>query len=572
MKSKILLLLVLLSNVLFAQTKDDIQKLEDFTKLYSVVRHFHPSDESAKLNWDLFTVFAVNEILKTKTQSEFETKIKELFIPIAPSITFGDKKYKWDIKREKPIYWINSGLASGSISKSGTFKRKRTNEDSIKIILNDVPQPKDNCKLQLSNNFNVNIPLIVYEKDGHTQPIGAIQKYADLKATSFDNRVAISNIIIMWSGLRHFYTYQDEININWDKILRKGIEESFNNKTPEDNFLTLRKFSYHFRDGHMYISYPKFFQKNSFLPPIKLKYLQNTKQLVISDLLFPNPDLKKGDVISYINNINPIELINNIKITFSGSEHYTIHLALKELLKGKENTSVILTLHNGKKVELKRNFITYQNQDFFGKDNNIEIEDMKNDILYLNLQNLTAKVAKENLEKIESSKKIIIDLRGYPKRGEKTWQILANTFFYDRNNVKFISSPKIQNPFYEDVVYTDFHGWNIKKNKDFTAKIVLLVYEGSGSFQESIPTYLKGNGYATIIGRTTGGMNGDRNDIQLLNGMTYSYTGLKVRNPDGSLFHTKGIVPDIIIDDNIEDIKIGKDIFIEKAIEYFNAK
>lgn len=572
MKWRILLFPVLLSNILFAQTNDEIQKLQDFTKIYSVVRHFHPSDESAQLSWDAFTVYAVNEILKTKTENDFESKIKELFIPIAPSITFGTTKYKWEINGEKPIYWINSGLASGSISKSGTFMRKRSNEDSIKIKLTNVPQPKDSYTLRLSNNFIVNIPLIVYEKNGQTQPVGEIQKYADLKATAFDNRVAISNVIIMWSGLRHFYTYQDEINIDWDNILKKGLEESFKNKTQEDNFLTLRRFSHHFRDGHMYISYPEFTKKNSFLPPIKLKYLQKTNQVVISDLLFPHTDLKKGDVILYINNVNPIELINTSKLTFSGSEQYTTHLALKELLKGKENSTIVLKLDNGKKVELKRNFIAYQNPEFFSKDNNIEIEDMKNDVLYLNLQNLTAKIANENLAKIQSSKKIIVDLRGYPKRGEKTWQLLANNFFNDRNNVKFISSPKIQNPFYEDVVYTDFHGWNIKKNKDLTAKIVLLVYEGSGSFQESIPTYLKGNGYATIIGRTTGGMNGDRNDIHLLSGMTYSYTGLKVRNPDHSLFHTKGIVPDIFVEDNIEDIKNGKDTFIEKAIEYLNAE
>ena len=51
-----------------------------------------------------------------------------------------------------------------------------------------------------------------------------------------------------------------------------------------------------------------------------------------------------------------------------------------------------------------------------------------------------------------------------------------------------------------------------------------------------------------------------------------SYTGLKVRNPDHSLFHTKGIVPDIFVEDNIEDIKNGKDTFIEKAIEYLSAE
>ena len=107
---------------------------------------------------------------------------------------------------------------------------------------------------------------------------------------------------------------------------------------------------------------------------------------------------------------------------------------------------------------------------------------------------------------------------------------------------------------------------------ELEAKIVLLMYEGNGSYQESIPQYLKGNNYVTTIGRKTGGVNGNINKVNLLNGMKYSFTGMKVRNPDGSLFHSIGINPDIYVDDNIEDIKNGNDTFIEKAIEYLNMK
>lgn len=572
MKSKILLLLVLLSNILFSQTKEEIQKLEDFAKIYSVVRHFHPSDESAKLNWDLFTIFSVEEVLKTKNQVEFESKIQELFLPISPSMTFGNGNFNWQKDNAKEIYWMNSGLASGSISKSKTFRRKRSNEDSIKIRLINLPMPMDFYKLQLSNNFKVNIPLVVYEKNGETYPKGNLEKYAYLKAGTFNNRVAISNLIIMWSGLRHFFTYQDEIKIDWDKILQEGLIRSFNNESAEENFFTLSKFSHYFKDGHMSISYPKYARANAYSPEVKLKFLRKTNQLVIVDLKITDEKLKKGDVISLIDDKKVSEILDNLKENFSGSDQYITNKAVKQILFGKENSSVSLTLINGKKIELKRNILAFSSPDFFYKENTKEIEKLKDDVLYINLQNLTQNILKGNLDKIKSAKKIILDLRGYPRRGENCFQTLRETFFYDRNNVKFIASPKIQNPFFENVTYTDYNGWPIKKNQELDAKIVLLVYEGSASFQESIPTYLKGNDFVTVMGRATAGANGDRNDIALLNGMGYSYTGLKVRNPDGSLFHSIGIKPDIIIEENIEDIKNGKDTFIEKAIEYLNAK
>ena len=74
MKSKILLSFILLSNLFFAQSKEEIEKLKDFTKIYSVIRHFHPSDESAKIKRDLFATYGVEEILKTKNQKEFQKK------------------------------------------------------------------------------------------------------------------------------------------------------------------------------------------------------------------------------------------------------------------------------------------------------------------------------------------------------------------------------------------------------------------------------------------------------------------------------------------------------------------
>ena len=59
MKSKTLLFFLFLTNLFFAQTQNEIQKLEDFTKIYSVVRHFHPSDESAVMKWELFAAYGV---------------------------------------------------------------------------------------------------------------------------------------------------------------------------------------------------------------------------------------------------------------------------------------------------------------------------------------------------------------------------------------------------------------------------------------------------------------------------------------------------------------------------------
>ena len=570
MKSKTLLFFLFLTNLFFAQTQNEIQKLEDFTKIYSVVRHFHPSDESAVMKWELFAAYGVEEVLKTKNHKEFEEKIKELFLPIAPSMTFGKKVYQWEKPDAKMVYWCNLGLASGSNSE--TYKRYRKNIDSSNIRFNDSPVPNNIYSLQLSNDFTVNIPLIVYAEKGKTIPEGNIIRYNELKDKQFDRNIAIANFVIMWSGLRHFFPYQDEVNLNWNTILTEGLTNTFTNISPEENMFTLKKISHYFNDGHMWITYPKYLRENSFLPGIKIQNLSTTNELVVTDILGIIPELEKGDIITEIDNEDAKVVLERNKQFWSGSEQYNTKNACNVLLIGKENMPVHLTLKNGKKIKVVRNLNASKNSQFFKQDNDFDMKEIQKDILYLNLQNLTKEKVEANINYIKSFKKIILDVRRYPKKGLNGATALLNNFFWNRNDVKFMAYPKIQNPFYENINYADFFGWDIKKKTELEAKIVLLMYEGNGSYQESIPQYLKGNNYVTTIGRKTGGVNGNINKVNLLNGMKYSFTGMKVRNPDGSLFHSIGINPDIYVDDNIEDIKNGNDTFIEKAIEYLNMK
>jgi len=570
MKSKLLLFIFLISHFVFSQTSSDIQKLEDFAKIYSVVRHFHPSDEAANLQWDLFATYGVEEVLKTKNQKEFEAKIKELFVPIAPSITYGKEEYQWGETNAKPVYWVHFGLGSGS--KSEEYKRQRKNIDSITLKIKNNKIPEKFYTLNLSGNFKVTVPLIVYQKNGKTLPLGNTEAYKNLKPQAFGRNEAVGNMIIMWSGLRHFFPYQDEMKLDWDKILNEGLTSTFNNKSEEENLFALRKISHYFNDGHMWVTSPQYSQKNYFSPGIKTKYLRDTKQLVISDILNEIPELKNGDVITKIDQQDTQSVIDNTKQYWSGSDQYNTKNALTEIFRGKENSPVTLTLENGKTLQLKRDFSTRKSADFFNQDNPWEMQELSDKILYINLQNLKKETVNEKASYIKSFDKIILDDRRYPKKGYGGAFELLLTFFSDRNSVKFMAYPQNENPFFNKSDFSNYFGWKIKRKEDLNAKIALLICEGSGSFQESITQYLKGNNYVTLIGRTTGGVNGNINRVNLLNGMGYSFTGLKVRNPDGSLFHAIGVQPDITVEDNIEDIRNGKDTFIEKAIVFLNAK
>ena len=49
-----------------------LERLETFNKLYGYVKYFHPSDEAANLDWDAFSIYGVEQILKSENKEKTE--------------------------------------------------------------------------------------------------------------------------------------------------------------------------------------------------------------------------------------------------------------------------------------------------------------------------------------------------------------------------------------------------------------------------------------------------------------------------------------------------------------------
>ena len=91
-----------------------------FAKAYGYIKYFHPSDEAALLDWDLFAVHSSEQVLKS---SDLQKTLETLFLPIAPAIHFheiGDKsisKIGLNTGDESlpDIYWQHVGNGKGSV-------------------------------------------------------------------------------------------------------------------------------------------------------------------------------------------------------------------------------------------------------------------------------------------------------------------------------------------------------------------------------------------------------------------------------------------------------------------------
>lgn len=701
-----------------AQTNTEIRNLEDFAKVYGVVRYFHPSDETSKINWNQFAVYGTQEMLKSKDP---KISLKNLFFPIAPSVSFEGKPYLWNENGLSPVFWIHKGLGIDRLKEKSIYSSTRYNRapstkkeynyvyvnvfpktistplkivyegksddggesfaytnvynpgvkkanfnthqnspivsedwekkeleinnslpvDRINIgfistkqgsefrniqlfymnnkkewVLYDLPsyldsdwkvnkpttliersatgfkfaESTDNIsskglnpysitwdkyeKIGLPDDLQVIIPTVVYTDKEKTLPISDKNAFKELqshlKSESFNKNVALANVIIVWNILKNFYPYQDVIKVNWDQALEKALKDAYDDKDEFDNYLTLNRFLSNFDDAHMSVFYKGLIEKRKYAPHVALRYINN--KLIVKSVSPEIRDIIKGDEIIKIDNVNTQKYIDSLQQYFSGSKQYKDWISSYSLLRGEKNTPIVFTLSNGKIINLVKDTDITANWDFYIRDDTTKAKEINADTYYVNMDKLSGDEMEAEISNIRKYKNLIIDLRGYPRTDQQ--HKILNYLLPIEDSTKWLCA--------KDIYLTDFKyyketcaGHRLRKSiSDNSLKTnnVLLVDERSVSNAEMFAQVVKHYKLATIIGRPTAGANGNRNDISLLNGLQFSFTGLKVTNPDGSRFHAIGVIPDIFVGETVDDLKNSKDVYIEKAIDFFNKK
>ena len=218
-----------------------------------------------------------------------------------------------------------------------------------------------------------------------------------------------------------------------------------------------------------------------------------------------------------------------------------------ELIKGPENSTVILTMKNGKKqrdVSIVRAKIVMPNisSKTFGKTGYISMHFFNNNAS----DNLKSSILK--LEK-KGIKNLIIDLRNNPG-GQLDEAIDVASLFIDKGVIV-----KTKNKNKEETVYS------ATGNKVFSKDLIVLISENSASASEIVAGAIQDRHRGRILGVKSFGKGTVQQVVSLSNGGALVIPNEKWLTPNGRDITKKGITPDI-------KIKAGKgkvDTQLEKA-------
>lgn len=254
------------------------------------------------------------------------------------------------------------------------------------------------------------------------------------------------------------------------------------------------------------------------------------------------------------------------------SQSFSVEKAVK-LIRGQEGTLVRLTIlrigeSESRKISIVRESINIPTVETELKSglagNGTQNGNLQNGVFIVRLFNFSANspdLFRQSLrEFIESgSNKLIIDLRGNPGGYLEAAVDMASWFLPAGRVIVSEDFGKKQEP----LIYRS-RGYNIFNSN---LKLAILVNGGSASASEILAGALQEQGVARLVGENTFGKGSVQELIKLTPDTSFKVTIARWLTPKGNSISESGLTPDVIVKPTATDLKAGRDVQLEKAIE-----
>lgn len=298
------------------------------------------------------------------------------------------------------------------------------------------------------------------------------------------------------------------------------------------------------------------------------------KQIIVTNVLknssADKANIKTGYIIEKIDDlvINDIETLVQYKPPFN-SRNWKFHLT----------SEVLRQIYGQAETNVKIDFLDENNQSHTKiltrtkRQNGISLGDglspaylkseshfISNNIAYLSFNAFNPADLEHvlnNLEKLNTSKGLIIDLRGNDGGSIEGMKLLLGRFVSERRIYGTYINRSEQNEDFIEPVGTKYEG-----------KVVLLVDEMSISGAENMAGIVQQFSIGKVIGNQTPGQMLWGNGYLINDSIALVIPIYKLEYTNGFNLENNGVIPDIEIELKRTDLLQGKDTQLEKAIDY----
>jgi hypothetical protein len=425
----------------------------------------------------------------------------------------------------------------------------------------------------LVRGLNCRFPLVLQCDAERTYPVCDSTALNDLhtkmSSIDIDDRgdrfVWLAGIIKYWNELQFFFPFFEYDYLDWEAELPKTLTACLRAKDWQDYKLVLRRLMCKTEDGHAFLTDKS---NNGSRPPFNA--VLHEGKWIVSTALGDPPSVPTGSEVLKMNGKPFARLMHEAWPAYYSSNPETTALRLfHSHLSPYPDSVATFTFRtpDRKRLEVRLPFAKYEDWRWFVPD--AKVVDHGDGILYLNLNLLSDDEFDAAMPQILAAKGLILDLRYYPSVSYKFLsQFLTRTDSLANTYIKRYIRPNEELPRLNEYTPT----WGLQPAEPhITARVIALCGRESQSYCESCLAVLQHNHLAILVGQPTAGANGNVVLTHLPGKINAYWTGMLVRNPDGSRFFTRGVQPDILVQRTLDDYITGNDPELMKALELLKA-
>lgn len=559
-----------------ALTARGLKNLVVFGRALPLVRHFHPSDQSAAADWDTLAIEGVRTVEGARSTKDLAAKLQIIFAPYAPTAQFLAPGQKPAVAQALDdagglVRWSHRGIGLGP---RGPYMSQRERAPRS-ARPSGWPASQPPLTVELGSGLKLLLPMVLPTDDqGATLPKptpvpsrGSPPESAPLprptaglgSGSGNDRSTRLANVMLAWGVFRHFYPYFDVTPTDWDAELPKALKRAALDADAEAFTHTLRRMVAALKDGHGSVSGP---DRRDMGPALSLMILDGTAVVSLSEVA----EVPVGSLILEVDG-EPAEVrMTRLRSEISSASEGWLNVRLaRMLLLGPQAEPVRLRIQppTGKTAEvaLPRSSASWS---LARQKLPATVQELSPGIWYLDLDRAGDADFEAALPKLAAARGVIFDLRGYPKPGPSFLQHLSAS----RLQSAHWKVPVIRQPHGIGWEWPDLPRWDLPpKEPRITGRISFLTGGGAISYAESCLGIVEAYKLAEIVGEPTAGTNGNINPFELPGGYRVVWTGMKVLKHDGSRHHGVGIRPTVPVKPTVKGLAEGRDEVLEKAIE-----
>lgn len=551
-------------------------------RLHHLVRFFYPSSESLSAPWDALLIAAIDRAASAATPAELARVLVETYGPIAPLLRVGTDAtdgqaaaaFPGEVPATPPhthsVHWVHNGLGL-------TDPRPGQVYASVRTVLpageHPVPAPR---RFALAPGLWAEFPLAVpCTAEGQTLPAaqGSLpqpQRPLSWRPTAEDRSVRLASVLVAWNTLHHFYPYFDVITTDWPAAQTAALGAAALAADTIEQTRVLERLMFHLHDGHGQVGHPGVTSGRV----LGLRLLWAGDALVAAEpFKSAQGEIRPGDVVLAIDQ-RPIDAItrelgSRISAATEGWRRHRLLAAIAAEFSQPTSTVRVRT-GEGEPREVAVPAIPLDQ--FIHVQRPVDLpangSQVAPGIVYFDLVGADAAVWSQHRSAVTAARGVIFDMRGYP--GQAGVQVLRHLVPGPVRTLR-MSIPRITLPDREGFTFNPEVTWTLAPVQPRIAgKVAFLTNAGAISYAESCMSIVHSLSLGEIVGQTTAGTNGNINRTMLPGGFVMIWTGMRVLNDDGSVYHGVGTPPTVPVSPTPQGIAAGTDEVLSAAIARLN--